>query len=96
MPPAAEGKRQRFYARNTLKTTLHLALAYLMRSFRPSVPDYPTRIHPALTGFADECCGMLARLVVYVGVLALLAIAGVHLWDQLPAIEAAEPAAKRG
>jgi hypothetical protein len=65
-----------------------------MRSFRPSVPDYPTRIRPALTGFADECCGMLARLVVYVGVLALLAIAGVHLWDQLPAIEAAEPAAK--
>jgi hypothetical protein len=60
------------------------------------VPDYPTRIHPALTGLADECCGMLARLVIYVGVLALLAIAGVHLWDQLPAIEAAEPAAKAG
>jgi hypothetical protein len=57
-------------------------------------PDFPTRIHPALTSFADECCGMLARLVAYVGALALLAIAGIHLWDQLPVAEAAEPAAK--
>jgi hypothetical protein len=57
-------------------------------------PDFPTRIHPALTSFADECCGMLARLVAYVGALALLAIVGIHLWDQLPAAEAVEPAAK--
>ena len=56
-------------------------------------PDFPTRIHPALTSFADECCGMLARLVAYVGTLALLAIVGTHLWDQLPVAEAAEPAA---
>ena len=27
---------------------------------------------------------MLARLIAYVGTLALLAIVGVHLWDQLP------------
>ena len=57
-------------------------------------PDFPTRIHPALTSFADECCGMLARLVAYVGALALLAIVGIHLWDQLQVAEAAEPAAK--
>ena len=57
-------------------------------------PDFPTRIHPALTSFADECCGMLARLIAYVGALALLAIVGIHLWDQLPVAEAAEPAAK--
>ena len=56
-------------------------------------PDFPTRIHPALTSFADECCGMLARLVAYVGALALLAIAGIHLWDQLQLAEAIEPAA---
>lgn len=37
---------------------------------------------------------MLARLVAYVGALALLAIVGIHLWDQLPAAEAVEPAAK--
>src|SRR5882672_2784652 len=37
---------------------------------------------------------MLARLVAYVGALALLAIAGVHLWEQLPTTEAVEPAAK--
>jgi hypothetical protein len=62
-----------------------------MRSFRYY---HPAGIHPALTSFADECCGTLARLIAYVGVLALLAIVGLHLWDLLPAGEAAEPAAK--
>ncbi|QWG18630.1 hypothetical protein KMZ68_01640 [Bradyrhizobium sediminis] len=57
---------------------------------------YPSRIHPALTSFADECCGMLARLVAYVGALALLAILGAHLWDQLPEIADAEPAPEAG
>jgi hypothetical protein len=50
-------------------------------------PYYPTaqsRIYSALTDFADECCGTVARLLVYVGALALLAIVGIHLWDQLP------------
>ncbi len=59
-------------------------------------PYYPAEIHPALNSFADECCGMLARLVAYVGTLALLAIVGIHLWDQLPAGETSEPAAKAG
>jgi hypothetical protein len=66
-----------------------------MRSFaavRGSL-RHSARIHPALSSFADECCGMLARLVAYVSVLALLAIFGLHLWDQLP-FGAAEPAAK--
>jgi hypothetical protein len=44
-----------------------------------------SRIYSALSDFADECCGTLARLLVYVGALALLAIFGIHLWDQLPA-----------
>lgn len=67
-----------------------------MRSFwtNRAHPSYQTRIHPALTSFADECCGTLARLLAYVGTLALVAILGVHLWDQLPADEAKEPAAK--
>jgi hypothetical protein len=67
-----------------------------MRSFRanPANSHYPTRIHPALSSFADECCGMLARLVAYVGALALLAIVGVHLWDELPDGAAPEPSAK--
>jgi hypothetical protein len=68
-----------------------------MRSFRnnPATP-YPTQIHPALTSFADECCGMLAHLVAYVGALALLAILGIHLWDELPTGEAIQPSAKAG
>lgn len=64
--------------------------------FRPSVPDYPTQIHSTTLSFADEFCGMLARVVVYVVTLALLVIGSVHLWDQMPAAEALEPVAKAG
>ena len=69
-----------------------------MRSFLASFANsyYPNTIHPALTSFADECCGMLARLTAYVGTLALLAIVGVHLWDQLPDIADVEPPPKAG
>ena len=61
-----------------------------------TTPYYPTRIHSALTSFADECCGTLARLMVYVGTLALVAILGIHLWDQLPAGESNDPPVKAG
>jgi hypothetical protein len=47
-----------------------------------------------LNSLADERCGMLAHPVAYVGALALLAIVGIHLWDQLPAGEAAGVSAK--
>src|SRR5262249_20205711 len=69
-----------------------------MRSFRatPAKSYYPARIHPALSSFADECCGTLARLVAYVGSLALLAMVGVYLWDQLPDVATIEPSAKAG
>jgi hypothetical protein len=69
-----------------------------MRSFSASRahPSYQTRIHPALTSFADECCGTLARLMLYVGTLALVAILGIHLWDELPVGESNEPAAEAG
>jgi hypothetical protein len=68
-----------------------------MRSFRATRANpscYPAGIHPALTSFADECCGTLARLIAYVGTLVLLAIVGIHLWDLLPAGEAVEPSVK--
>jgi hypothetical protein len=55
-----------------------------------------TRIHPALTSFVDEVCGTLARLAAYVGTLALLAILGIHFWEQLPDVTATEPVAKPG
>jgi hypothetical protein len=57
-------------------------------------PYYPTRIHPALNNFAEECCAVLARLLAYVGTLALLILAGIHLWNQLPAGETSERVAK--
>jgi hypothetical protein len=53
----------------------------------PCYPPAQSRIYSALTDFADECCGTLARLLVYVGALALLAIFGIHLWGQLPAAD---------
>ena len=82
-----KGKRQRFYARNAANTTLDRAFGRLMQSFpgRCANSYDPTRIHPALNSLADECCGMLAHLIAYVGALALLAIVGTHLWDELPA-----------
>ena len=69
-----------------------------MRSFWASraSPSYQTRIHPALTSFADECTATLARLLAYVGTLALVAMLGIHLWDQLPVGESGEPAIKAG
>src|SRR3984957_62571 len=76
-----------------------MALGRSMRSFwatRGNPSCYPTRIHPALNSLFDECCGMLARLIAYVGVLALLAIVGIHLWDVLPDGAGLEPAAKTG
>src|SRR5258705_11149612 len=104
-PPAAErkGKRQRFYARNALKTTLDPGPRSMLGGARAfdaivlghhAIPHDPTQVHPALTSFADECCGTLARLLAYVGVPALLAITGIHLWDELSAGEAGEPSAK--
>jgi hypothetical protein len=60
---------------------------------------YHTRtagIHPALTSFADECCATLARLIVYVGALALFSIAGLHFWDQLQIETTSEPADRPG
>ena len=53
--------------------------------------QYKTRIHPALTSFADEVCGTLARLIAYVVMLALLAIGGIYVWEQLPDAMAMEP-----
>jgi hypothetical protein len=69
-----------------------------MRPFSATAadPQYHARIHPALNSFADECCAMLARLIAYVGALALLGIAGLHLWDELPAAVPMEPAGKPG
>jgi hypothetical protein len=68
-----------------------------MRSFWPSRanPQFQSEsgwIHPALTSFADECAATLARLFVYVGTLALLAIVGIHFWNQLPEIDLAPSA----
>jgi hypothetical protein len=58
-----------------------------MRPYWTFLPRSPssTHIHPALTSsFADDVCATAARLFIYVGALALIAILGVHFWDRLP------------
>ena len=78
-----KGKRQRFYARNAVKTTLDPGFS--MRSLlAPRAVLPPAGIHPALWGFAQECNGLFARLLAYMGVLGLITILVVSLWDQLP------------
>jgi hypothetical protein len=52
----------------------------------------PDWIPPALIRFADECSATLGGLLAYVGILALFAIVGVHLWNQLPEAEPLDPA----
>jgi len=54
----------------------------------------PTQIHPALNSFAGECRVMLVHLTAYLGVLAVLATVGIHLWDQLPTADAPQPSAR--
>ena len=67
-----------------------------MHSFSadPANTHYTTRIHPALTSFADEVSGTLARLFAYVMTLALFAIGLMALWEQLPDAAAMDPSAK--
>lgn len=62
--------------------------AHFMRPFGadPASSSLPTKIHPALTSFADEVCATVARLFAYVGTLAFIAILAVHFWQQLPEI----------
>jgi hypothetical protein len=63
-----------------------------MRSIVASL--HPADFHPALRSFADECTGLLARLIAYVGALALIAIIGLSLWDELPLRGSGDPAAR--
>jgi hypothetical protein len=96
MPPhcrSRKGESQRFYARKALNTTLLAASERSMPAFWAGFP-LPRRIHPALTIFYDEVCAILARLIAYVGALALLGILGLHAWDQLPQNEFLQPAAR--
>ena len=70
-----------------------------MHSFeaRTAASHYRAGIHPALTSFADEVSGTLARLIAYVCTLALIAMTVIYLWDQLPAADPeSESSAKAG
>jgi hypothetical protein len=70
----------------------------LLRSFWATgpIPDDPTRIHPALTSSAAERFRARACPLAHVGVLALLAIVGIHLRDELWAGLTSERPTKMG
>lgn len=55
----------------------------------PAASNSADGILAVLRSAVDEVCGTLARLIAYVGTLALLSIVGIHLWDQLPEMHAA-------
>jgi hypothetical protein len=75
-----------------------MARRRFMQSFSggPARLRFATGIHPALTSFTDEVCATVARLFAYVGTLALLAIFGLHGWDQLQVMLSDEPAPRPG
>ena len=58
----------------------------------PHTDSRPDWVHPALIRFADECSVTFGHLIIYVGTLAVLAIAGVQLWHRLPATIENQPA----
>jgi hypothetical protein len=58
------------------------------------IARHPGGTHPALWSFADECGSVIVRFTAYVGALALIAIAGIQLWAELPIVAAFEPAAR--
>jgi hypothetical protein len=62
----------------------------------PATPPTRTSIHLALASFADDVVGTLARLFLYVGTLALLAILALAALGQLPSLHDDEPALKPG
>src|SRR5262245_22085833 len=90
-------KRQRFYARNAVNTTLARCCGPLMSSFwvnHQANPAVSNGIQPSQTNFADEVCAMVARIFLYVGTLALFGILGVHVWNKYRDPRLAESAAR--
>lgn len=84
--------RQRFYARKAVLTTFER----LMYSFpaRTANSDHTPSFWTALASFVDEVYSTLARLFAYLMTLALMAICGIALWEQLPPVTAMETAPK--
>jgi hypothetical protein len=60
------------------------------------IERHPGGTHPALWSFAEECRGLLARLLGYMGALALIAMAVMQLWDEMPLRAGAIPGAQPG
>ncbi|MCP4616150.1 MAG: hypothetical protein GY844_06905 [Bradyrhizobium sp.] len=53
-----------------------------------AAPHFTGGLAHALKDAVDEICATLARLIAYLGTLALMFIVGVYLWNQLPEMHA--------
>jgi hypothetical protein len=75
---------------------LTIPFGRLMHCFSAALAasHYTAGIHPALSGFARELCGTLARLVAYLMALALPVVGFIALWEQLPDATAMDPSGK--
>jgi hypothetical protein len=58
------------------------------------IARHPSGTHPLLWSFAEECRGLCARLLAYMGAIALIAIAVTRLWDLLPLAGDSRPVAR--
>ncbi|SFL38376.1 hypothetical protein SAMN03159423_1640 [Bradyrhizobium sp. NFR13] len=67
-----------------------------MRSILVPHHPKPAGVHPALQSFADECGAVAIRLLAYMGVLALVVMAAVTVFDGLEFDFGSEPPAKAG
>src|SRR3954447_4105075 len=56
---------------------------------------HPAGVHPAVWRFAEECNGLFARLLGYMGALALITMAAVALWDEVR-LQGTEPVPPTG
>ena len=65
-------------------------------SASPPSPPRTAGFLLALESFADEICGTLARLIAYVGALALIGILTLAFWQQIGGLEPAEPGIRPG
>jgi hypothetical protein len=93
MPPApllTEKEEQRFYARNSLNTTLPGHVGEMLSVWANSrTPQSAKTNERAPTNCADQLGGTIVRLSAYVGGVALLAILAAYFWNGLPRLEAA-------
>jgi len=66
----------------------------MLSTLNRRIARHPSGTHPLLWSFAEECRGLCARLLAYMGAVALIAIAVTGLWDKVPLADGEQPVPK--